>query len=196
MNFANGENVTPAQANAIFQLGTRPADSNTYMLVDTGTKEELFVTAPVTSTVAYWSGSQSMVWNTVNGTSTNWLDGPSGNDTHQIPGSTIDVYFTANSASSPSTTLGQNFEINSLTLGVGAGSAGSTIASGSGVGSPIRCKSTPPPGYTAGTGITVSSGTDTISANVALGAGPTWNLTGGTFDRQRHRLRSGLRARR
>ncbi|HEY5314075.1 MAG TPA: autotransporter-associated beta strand repeat-containing protein, partial [Pirellulales bacterium] len=178
MNFANGQTGTQS-----FALGTTPGGPDTYSLLDTGTKEELIVTSNAAPTAAYWSGAIDGNWNTLSGISTNWVNGPAGSDTNQLPGSTSDIYLTANSASNLSTALGQDFTINSLTFtGTGtANTAGFSIASGS--GGPYTLTLDAASGaYTAGTGITIlaGAGSDTISANVALGAGQTWNLASGT----------------
>ena len=155
-----------------------------YSLVNTGTKEELVVAANMTPTAAYWGGSQSTVWNTVNGSSTNWLNGLAGTDTNQIPGSTTDVYFTATSATRyTSTTLGQDFTIAGLFF------TGTSTSDASGP-------------------ITIGGGTHTLTImgdgiSMATGAAPTTivdavklvrqpELEPGQrhdLDRQRHRLR-------
>ena len=178
MTFAAGQTGTPS-----FVLGSTPGGPDSYMLRDTGTSEELIVGTAGTPSAAYWGGAIDGNWNTLSGSSTNWLNGPAGTDTNQIPGSTTDVYLTANSTSTNSTSLGQDFTINSLTFtGSGtANTAGSSIASGS--GGPYTLTLDAAAGaYAAGTGITVLSGSgpNSISANLVLGASQTWNLAGGT----------------
>jgi autotransporter-associated beta strand protein len=129
-----------------------------------------FIFGPVlTPTNAYWSGAQNSVWNTdiEPGDSTNWTTAPSGGvDTNQVPGAITDVYFTANSATNISTTLGRDFAIKGLFF-TGAGTAagsGSVTIGGTNT-------------LTIGTdGITAQAGTaaHTISSKVALGASETW----------------------
>ena len=129
---------------------------------------------------AYWQGTQGDgKWNTLTGgLTTNWAASPVGNvDTFALPTSNTNVVFTANSATSLSTTLEQNFTINSLTFTDGgtANAAGSTIASGTGANS-LTINAAALNGNAAGNGITVSAsaGPDLISADVILGASQTW----------------------
>ena len=84
-------------------------------------------------TAAYWGGSQSAVWNTINNPNTtadtNWLTAATGGtDTHQIPGPTTDVYETANGGTTTAQTLGQVFTINSLTFNSNNAPGGTTIS--------------------------------------------------------------------
>ena len=76
-----------------------PATSGNFSAVNSSALV-LSVITNAAPTNAYWSGAQDTNWNTINnlGNDTNWLDGPAGTDTHQIPGLTSDVFLTANSA--------------------------------------------------------------------------------------------------
>ncbi|HSI14201.1 MAG TPA: autotransporter-associated beta strand repeat-containing protein, partial [Chthoniobacter sp.] len=103
---------------------------------------------------------------------TNWVDGPAGTDTHQVPGSTSDVFFSANSATNLTTTLDGSYTINSLNFtstGTTADSSNVTIANGTGTntltinGGGISDAST--------------SAAHSISANVVLGADQVWSNT-------------------
>ncbi|HEX3656976.1 MAG TPA: autotransporter-associated beta strand repeat-containing protein, partial [Pirellulales bacterium] len=161
-----------------FLLGAHPTDGNIYTLQNTGTQELLIVTAG-TPTSIYFSGAIDGNWNTLTDGNSNWVNGPMGTGTGAIPDSNSDVFLTANTASHLSTTLGQDFTINSLTFtGTGTSStAGSSIG-----GANTLTIDAAAGAYAAGTGITVLSGSgpDAISANLALGASQTWNLAGGT----------------
>ena len=164
----------------------------------TGT-EELTVAvnsgAAVTPSSAFWNGTTNASWAYQpggNGTATNWAAAATGlPDTFALPGNTTNVTLTTNAATNLSTTLDQNFTVNSLTFtGAGtANSAGATIASGTGTNS-LTINAAALNGNAAGNGITVnaSAGADVISANVILGASQTWtnnsttnplSLTGG-----------------
>ncbi len=152
-------------------------------LSGTGGTEVLTVAtggAAAAPNTAYWQGAQADgKWNTqTGGFTTNWATSALGNvDTFALPTSNTNVIFTANSATNLSTTLEQNFVINSLTFtGTGtSNTAGSTIASGTGTNS-LTINAAALNGNTAGNGINVSAtaGADTISANVILGASQTW----------------------
>ena len=130
---------------------------------------------------AYWKGGQNSVWSTNNSGATNWVDAPAGSETNQIPSATSNVFFTANSASNfASTTLGQDFTINSLTF-TGAGTS-ATSSVGIGGSNTLTINATNANGNPAGNGITVQSGSGnhTISSNVALGGDQTWTVTDAT----------------
>ena len=66
---------------------------------------------------AFWTGDQDGNWSTRNSSNTNWttsLDGTT--DTHAVPGSVTDVFFSATGAINKATTLDANFTIKSLTV--------------------------------------------------------------------------------
>jgi len=115
---------------------------------------------------AYWTGNQDAVWSTNNTSNTNWATSATGTpDTGFPPNSSTDVFFSATGALHQSTTLGQDFTINSLTI-----NDPTAVVIGSGTGGPytLTLNATNP--------ITVNSGAGslTISANVDLeGAGST-----------------------
>ena len=140
---------------------------------------------------AYWGGAQGSggngTWNTFNsGTTTNWLTAQSsGSDTNQVPYSTTNVFFIANTGSNVNTYLGSNFTINSLnftgTNGVVAtGSVVSISGSipGGGVNSSLTINATGINGNSAGSGLTTGpgAGAETINVNVVLGGNQTWTL--------------------
>ena len=135
---------------------------------------------------AYWTGSQSNVWSTVNGSSTNFamdaalttdrgrgLNDPATNTFLIYP----DVYFNNNTAAL-NTTLGADTTIRSLNFTSGATGAvtigaGNTLTIGS---VDTSSDSNTPFTLQNSGGITVQAGTGahTIAANVALGADQTW----------------------
>ena len=140
---------------------------------------------------AYWGGAQggggNGTWNTFNtGTTTNWLTAQSsGSDTGQVPYSTTNVFFIANTGSNVNTYLGSNFTINSLnftgTNGTVATGSAVTISGSipsSGVNSTLTINATGTNGNTAGSGLTtgLGAGAETINANIALGGNQTWTL--------------------
>jgi fibronectin-binding autotransporter adhesin len=125
-----------------------------------------------TPAIAYWKGGTSVNWNTITGgnaNTTNWTSDSGGTtDTHQIPGSTTDVVFSAASPANSATTLGQNFSINSLQYN-------SNAAAGSISGSTLTIGAGGTANNTAGNGITdAASNVETINSNVTLGASQTW----------------------
>ncbi|WP_395736178.1 beta strand repeat-containing protein [Prosthecobacter sp.] len=137
--------------------------------------------AAVTPNTAFWNGTYTGSWAYQpggNGTATNWSAAAIGTpDTYALPGSVSNVAFAANNATNLSTTLDQNFIINSL-LFTGSGTtntAGSTIASGAGVNT-LTINAGALSGNTAGNGITLNAGAGAslISAGIVLGSSQTW----------------------
>ena len=171
---------------ASLTLGTLSGNlgNNRFSLSQTGsgvnsTAENLVVqAAAATPSAAYWGGSQSTAWNTLNNpnttANTNWLTAASGGtDTNQIPGATTDVYETANGGTSAPQTLGQSFSINSLTFNSLNGS-GTTISDD--VNHDTLSIAAAAGAYSAGTGIVVASGSgaNTINAPLTLGGPQSW----------------------
>ena len=142
-----------------------------------GTNEVLTVAtggAAAAPNLAYWQGTQADgKWNTLTvGSTTNWSTSLNGNpDTFALPTSNTNVIFAANSATNLSTTLEQNFTINSLAFT----GAGATIGSGTGANS-LTINAAALNGNALGNGITVlaGAGANTISAPVILGGNQTW----------------------
>ena len=134
--------------------------------------------------VAYWGGAQGSggngTWNTItSATATNWLTAQTGGgDTTQVPYSTTNVFFIADSGSNVNTVLGVNTTVNSLnfTGTDGVVTTGSAVSIGG--SNTLTIMATSANGNTAGSGITtgVGAGAETISANVALGGNQTWTL--------------------
>src|SRR4029077_13572221 len=146
----------------------------------TGSFVTLMIANTATPGTAYWTGGVNSSWNGISGVNSNFTTDAAGTtNTGQLPGSSTNVFFTANSASNLSTTLGQDFSINSLTFtgsGTSAGSPGSVTIDGNNT---LTINATNANGNTAGNGITVQSGSGnhTISSNVALGNNQTWTVT-------------------
>lgn len=121
------------------------------------------VAGPATT---YWSGATDAVW----GTAGNWnTDATSNLGTGAAPGLGTNVTFATTTpvAGNLTTTLGADFEINSLTFSSGIGAT--TIA-----GANMLV-------VDAANGITSNntSGTNTISAKVGMGSNQTWTVAGG-----------------
>lgn len=154
-------------------------------LVNTGTLLQLTEVANAAPAAAYWGGALSSTWNTFTGGNTNnsnWLNAPTGTDTNAAPGATTNVFMTADAASNLTTTLGQNFQINSLTF-TGTGTAGTAAVSIGGSPNTLTINATNANGNTAGVGITklTGSGADTISAPVILGGHQSWTNNASTL---------------
>ncbi|HEY3900883.1 MAG TPA: autotransporter-associated beta strand repeat-containing protein [Chthoniobacter sp.] len=142
---------------------------------DTATQTALEVSVAASAN-AYWAGAVDGNWNTNNaGGVTNWrTDATSNIDTQSVPVAATNVFFyTTNPvAQNLSTTLGAAFLINSLTF---TSAATSDVSIGDGGNNTETLT-------LVNSGITMNNnaGTDTINANVVLGASQTWtnNSTG------------------
>ena len=121
-NFTNNNSITGGLTNGAFSILT---NGNNLVVRYTGATE----VAPAN---AYWKGTTNGNWNHYNAGATNWVNGPTGTETNALPASTSNVYFTADSASNLSTTLGQNFTINSLNFtGTGTSATSAVTIGGS-----------------------------------------------------------------
>ncbi len=168
----NGYSGTADVSNITLGSITGDASKSLALLVNNAGSLQVFVAA-ATPTTAYWSGAANANWNylDINNAATNWrTSATSGLDTNALPGAVTDVFFysTTPAAGNLSTTLGQNFLINSLTFTADSTSAVSII------GNSLTLNGT--------SGITMNSaaGAVTIGSNVALGANQIWtnNSTG------------------
>ena len=131
--------TAPSGSGSSFSLATPTlvVGTHTYnvdLLSSSSTAEvvNLSVGAPLN---AYWGGAQNTSWSSNISGATNWLGGPAGTDTQQLPGPATNVFLTANSAANVATTLDGNLTINSLSFtgsGTTAGSGSVSIAGGSG----------------------------------------------------------------
>ncbi len=123
-----------------------------------------------TPATAYWKGTVDGNWTTDNSSpgTTNWtLDAAGSFDTHALPGSTTDVFFTTNNGGANlTTTLGSSFAIKGLTF---TSTATSAVSIGGANTLTIGAD-----------GLTVQSGAAApeIGAGVALGATQTWTING------------------
>jgi autotransporter-associated beta strand protein len=168
-------------------LGTVTGTVNGYTLNITTTSSNVNLTETPNSapTNAFWKGGIDGNWNTFSGVNnTNWITTVSGStDTNQIPLSATNVFMTANSAATVGTiTLGQNFNVNSLSFTGGSTSAASnnftlagntlTLSAGSGFSDQTATS------YVAGIGLVVQSGSaaHTINSAVALGNNQSWEI--------------------
>ncbi len=158
-----------------FTLGSYSAPAGTVdYLTTTGNTLVLNVGAAGTgagATTVYWSGSISTVWNAGLGTTTtNFVNALTGGTQVAVPDAGTNVIFTSNGAINVGTTLGQGFNINSLTF--------NSLSTGVSIGGslPLTIMATNSAGNTSGNGITMQSGQSavTISAPVILGGTQTW----------------------
>ena len=148
----------------------------TFTLLTAPTALQLVVATVAAPANAYWKGTLGSVWSTLNGSNqSNWIDGPTGTETQQIPGATTNVFFSADSAANAgNTTLGADFAINSLHLIGSVGGGPVQIGGGT-----LTLYASNANGNTSGSGISVAvgSGAHTISSTVRLGADQTWTNT-------------------
>ena len=131
-----------------FQLGVKPAGGfSSVYLSPSPTNNALLLTVSANATpgTAYWTGKGSLLtsdtanyWASgANAGSSNWsTDSQGQNDPFQVPGAVTNVIFTATNVAGSgalTTTLDQNYFINSLTFAVPAGTSitGVTVNTGS-----------------------------------------------------------------
>ncbi len=156
----------PTLAN--YALATTKAFGNTYALSVSGNDLQVTTTqAAAGPTTAFWSGATNASWATL---SNNWKTNVAGNiNVGSLPAYNTDVTFgtTTPVQGNLTTTLGADFDINSLTFTIPV--AGGITIGGTNM---LTLES-------SGTAITSSntSGTNTISANVGMAASQTWTVT-------------------
>ncbi len=177
---ANGTyNLITYAASSTFTGAFNLASANTvggsrYLLNNTSTAEQLIVTNNVATGNAYWTGLQGSTWESFTSGTSNFVAGPSSTADAGVPSSASNVFFTANSGTNLTTTIQNDYVINSLNYtGVGTSGTGATTIAGSGT---ITLNATSTNGNTAGVGITIQagSGTQTIGTKIALGQSQTW----------------------
>ena len=113
---------------------------------------------------SYWQGSTS-VWNTAQ-----WYSDSGGAMTASSPGFSSNVRFATSTPANLTNTLGQDFEINSLT--VDSGLAATSIS-----GNTLTIDATTDNSNTSGNGITVNNAAGTtIASKVGLAASQTWTV--------------------
>jgi hypothetical protein len=97
---------------------TQNGGAFSYSLSNDSSNEYLTVSLAQSSGTVYWKGNLSGTWNTISGSSTNWYSDIGGTTNTALPGSSADVKFATTNATvaNLTTTLGQNFSINSLEI--------------------------------------------------------------------------------
>jgi autotransporter-associated beta strand protein len=162
-----------------FALATTQANGRTYALSTATTGSILSVTVGTATasaaTAAVWGGTTSTNWTDAG----NWYtDATSGTPAGAAPGlgSNVTFYTTTPAAANLSTTLGADFEINSLTF-PGTATTPVTIA---GSTNALTIDAGTANGNAAGNGISqLAAATHTISARVGIGAAQTWTVAAG-----------------
>jgi fibronectin-binding autotransporter adhesin len=142
---------------------------------NTVTQDFQLISSGGTLSACYFTGGIDGKWNTISGGISNFATSQTGTtNAAGTPGVQTDVFLDANTAGNLTTTLGQNFTINSLTF-TGTGTAGISPTSVNGTNTLTLMAAAG--SYTAGTGIIVNPGAaaDTIGENVALGSTQSWN---------------------
>lgn len=187
---AGQTNLTAANLNQLFTIGTQPSGLLSFALSVTSTALQLTETTTAVPITAYWTGKYDNTWADFNATGpvTNFSSTADGKtDTKQLPGTATDVVFTAASngnatslsGAAVTTSLGQAFTIDSLTFN--ATPASVTISDGSNaltINASGSATGTGSLGYAAGTGIVVQSGAGPVTiatAGLVLGGAQTWS---------------------
>jgi fibronectin-binding autotransporter adhesin len=176
-----------------FTIGTQPAGLDTFTLDDTTTQLLLQVSGTAAPALAYWSGafasdtslSGNNNWGGFSNSPvvTNWSDSTGTVDAGQVPNGTSDIVFSAahsgNGANGTSgaslsgaaitSNLNSSFTVNSLTFNSTPASVTIT-GSGSTLSLNANASASGGMGYSAGTGIVVSSGAGpvTVSATTVV----------------------------
>jgi fibronectin-binding autotransporter adhesin len=158
---------------ADLSLLTTSLDGKVLTLVQGSGAIELMVADGVTPLASGYFNGQGTDLNTAANYDTSVSNGTAA---ISAPTRTANVFFSANRNTSSTANVSAALAVNSLGFGTGTGTSNETITA-SGTGS-ITIEATSANGNTAGNGITVSSGSDTISAPVVLGASQTWTESG------------------
>ena len=166
---------TGGTAGLVSNFGTTTGvgtDVANYFINSAGTALEVYFTAGVaTSGNLYFNGANSGNLNTA---STYNIDASSGTASGTTPVAATNVFFSANQNSNTSAILNSALTVNSLNFGAGTGTNTGITVSGSNA---VTIEATNANSNTAGNGITVASGSDTISAPVILGGSQTFTTT-------------------
>jgi autotransporter-associated beta strand protein len=132
----------------------------------TSTALSLVTTGAAAPLTAYWSGKQGTTWTANNGTIGNFTTDLGGtNFVQSYPGSSTPVYFSGTGATNLTNTLGNNFDIASLTFLGSSGNNGAVTIGADGHTLTLEA---------AGLTVQSGAGADTINANVALDVSQTW----------------------
>ena len=146
-----------------------------YTLSLSGDNLDVLYTGATTPTAAYFNGQG----NDLNTSGNYDATASSSAALSSLPGSTTNVYFSADRNTSTTPNLSAALTVNSLTFGSGTGTnSGITLSSSNSTTDTLTIMASNANGNTAGNGITVLSGSDTISAPIVLGAAQTWTADG------------------
>ncbi len=155
-----------------YALATTCAGRYVYALGASGNNLQVNVSAGdagPTNDFVYWKGDTAL-WNTAQ-----WYADSDGTVPTNRPGYSSNVRFAAATPANLTNNLGQNFEINSLTVNSGLGAVMITNANYM-----LTIDATADNGNTAGNGITVNNAAGTtISAKVGLASNQTWTVGSG-----------------
>jgi autotransporter-associated beta strand protein len=156
-----------------YQLATTRVGRTIFALGTSGNNLQVSVVGAGTAGDAlaalYWKGDASSVW-----TGANWYSDVDGTTPAAVPGYSSNVRFATSTPSNLTNTLGQDHEINSLTVdaGVAAISIGGTNM--------LTLDATADNGNTLGNGITANNVTGTtLASKVGLASSQTWTVGSG-----------------
>lgn len=177
LNFVDGGFTSGPLANTDYLLGATPGGFSSIILTATNTSVFITTGTLITGT-SYWRGLTDTTWN---GAANNWSQDKAGaTPALSIPGQGTDVVFQWDAASNAAvtTTLEQNFKVNSLTFEASTTPANTptSVTINPGVSLTNRLEIAP---QFATDGIKITAGgpaTVTISGPVRLGANQTWNV--------------------
>ena len=172
ITYASGSTFTGG-----FSLGTSTVVSGSKALLNNTTIAEQLLVTTVATGNAYWTGAHGSTWESgiSGGGASNFVDGPASAVDSGVPGSTSNVFFTANSAINLTNSIQNDYTINSLNF-TGTGTSGTAAVTLGGANNTITLNAAAVNGNTLGSGLTVAAGAgaDVINAKIALGASQTW----------------------
>ena len=177
LNFVDGGFTSGPLANTDYLLGATPGGFSSITLTATNTSVFITTGTLITGT-SYWRGLTDTTWN---GAANNWSQDKAGvTPALSIPGQGTDVVFQWDAASNAAvtTTLEQNFKVNSLTFEASTTPANTptSVTIDPGVSLTNRIEIAP---QVATDGIKITAGGPaavTISGPVRLGANQTWGV--------------------
>ena len=182
-----------------FTLNSTPPTGINYALQVTGNDLELVVSVTV-PLAAYWKGGVNGTWNAADsGGFFNWAtDSGGATSTGAKPGAPTDLTFSASGAANESTTLGENFQVKSVTftsagnVTIGGGNTlqvdnGITVNSGAGANtisaSGLILGSSQPVANNSANALTISSAISGSGVALTIGGTGTTIVSGGsTYD--------------
>lgn len=166
---------------ATYSLAYAPG-GYTYAINASDTAVKLEVT-PITGDI-FWRGNTNNSWSALNAGVTNWFTDAAGStNALASPGSGNTVRFStvnaSNAAGVITTTLDNNFTVNSLVFGNNPNGVTSvTIAGGTTPAFAAGILTISPSSSTNGISVGANAGSVTISAPVVIGANQTWSVDG------------------